>query len=83
MNCKVLETNTHRVLVSYSTVVAIHTKGTLFCLVTNKKWSNTTSKHIGAFLRSEDFTPQYVTYLSQEEIDQLASELNIPTVTSL
>lgn len=48
-NMTELVTGNRSILISYETPVALHIEGVGY-IVTNKKWSRTTSKHINRFL---------------------------------
>lgn len=60
------------ILFSYKTPVALHIEG-VGCIVTEKKWSNTTTRHINKFLNG---TKPYKT-APQEYFDNLVNAVKI------
>ncbi len=58
------------ILISYQTPVALHIEGTGY-IVTEKKWSRTTSKHINKFLNGDK--PYKIE--PQEYFDNLLNEV--------
>jgi hypothetical protein len=65
-NAKVIDTNEVRVLVSYTTPVAVYDKNQGQLFVTNRKYSNTTTKHINQFIR-DHVRPE--TAANRKEVD--------------
>ena len=66
-----VEIGNKKVLFSYNTPVAYYDLETKQAYKTNKIWSNTTSKHITAWINSIEVS--LVTKLEQEEFDKLAA----------
>jgi len=67
------------VLFSYQTAVARYNARKAKIEVTERRWSKTTSRHIGAWLQTlPDIRPSYI---SQEYFNQLAQDMGLPQST--
>lgn len=66
-----VEIGNKRVLFSYNTPVAYYDLETKQAYKTNKTWSNTTSKHINAWINN--LMVPLVIKMGQEEFDKLAA----------
>jgi hypothetical protein len=70
-NTKELHTSDYALLISYETPVAIRYHDDSKVQVTDKKWSNTTSKHISAFTKGASALEK----IDQASLDALLVEI--------
>ena len=69
-NCSLLRTNHGwQILYSYGTAVAGYNPVLNMCFKTDKKWSNTTTRHINKWLTSQQ--ADNVVILEQSDIDNI------------
>ncbi len=78
-----LESGNLTILFSYETPVAVWDRNIGDYFVTEKTWSNTTSKHVSAWIRSHGREKADVEKKSQEWFDRLVSVCSTPTPKSI